>query len=150
MRKRLREFPVRFAFTLGLSAHAAFFLCAHLAFINADNFLRMAGLIGFRAVDFLAGAAVFFGADLPPHFAQRCFIAAEMRFRADALMRRPFRPLAGLACFSLGGRPRRAGWEPSPARAAIALFDAAAFLSELCHYALNVHVVLSLKSQRQR
>jgi hypothetical protein len=80
----------------------------------------MAGLIGFLAVDFLAGAAAFFGADLPPHFAQRCFIAAEMRFRAATLRRRRFRPLAGLACFPLGGRPRRAGWEPSPTRAAIA------------------------------
>ena len=47
----------------------------------------MAALIGFRAVDFFAGAEAFFGADLPPHFAQRCFIAAEMRFRAAALMR---------------------------------------------------------------
>jgi hypothetical protein len=100
----------------GEALYAAFFLSAHLAFIIADNFCRMAGLIGFRAVDFLAGAAAFFGADLPPHFAQRCFIAAEMRFRAATLMRRRFRlllslkavighpqasdPLAGVVCRS--------------------------------------------------
>ena len=92
----------------------------------------MAGLIGRRPVDFLAGlagAAGFAGADLPPHFAQRFFIAAEMRLRAAVLILR----LAGAAaanfalggagcaaCFALGGRPRRAGWEPSPTRAEIA------------------------------
>ena len=80
----------------------------------------MAALIGFRPVDFFAAALAFFGADLPFHFAQRCFIAAEMRFRAAALMRRRLGLLAGLAWLPLGGRRRRAGWEPSPTRAAIA------------------------------
>jgi hypothetical protein len=80
----------------------------------------MAGLIGLRPARFFGVALASFGADLPLHFAQRCFIAAEMRFRAAALMRRRFWPLAGLAWLTLGGRPGRAGWEPSPTRAAIA------------------------------
>src|ERR1035441_7442334 len=53
-------------------------------------------------------------------FALLCFIAAEIRLRAAALMRRRFLTLAGLAWLPLGGRPRRAGREPSPTRAAIA------------------------------
>jgi hypothetical protein len=71
------------------------FVAAHLAFIIVDNFFRMAALIGFRAADFFGEALAFFGADLPPHFAQRCFIAAEMRFRAAGLIRRRF---GGAAC----------------------------------------------------
>ena len=100
--------------------YAAFFLSAHLAFIIADNFFRMAGLMGFRPADFLETRVTFLGADLPFHFAQRCFIASEMRFRAAGLMRRRFWPFADLAWLDLGGRPRRAGWESSPTRAAIA------------------------------
>jgi hypothetical protein len=67
-----------------------FFLAAQRAFIIADNFLRMAGLIGRRPVEFFADEVTFFGADFPFHCAQRCFIAAEMRFRAAALIRRRF------------------------------------------------------------
>jgi hypothetical protein len=73
-----------------------------------------------RPVVFLEAGVAFFGADLPFHSAQRCFIAAEIRLRAAGLIRRRFLPLAGLAWLLLGGRPRRAGWEPSPVRAAIA------------------------------
>lgn len=102
------------------SVYAVFVAFAHLAFISSDNRFFAAALMGLRPVAFLAGAAGFVGADLPFHFAQRCFIAAEMRFLAAGLMRRRFWPLAGLAWIRLGGRPRRAGWEPSPTRAAIA------------------------------
>lgn len=105
---------------LVLYAVFAFFRSAHLAFIIADNFFRMAALIGLRAARFLGAALVFFGSDLPFHFAQRCFIAAEMRFRAAALIRRRFWPLAGLAWLTFGGRPRRGGWVPNPTRAAMA------------------------------
>jgi hypothetical protein len=52
--------------------------------------------------------------------AHHAFFAAAILARAAELMRRRFWPLAGLACLTLGGRPRRAGWEPSPTRAAIA------------------------------
>src|SRR5208283_5165919 len=110
----------RAACTEALISYADFFRAAHLAFIKADNFFFIAGLIGFRAADFFGAVLAFFGADLPFHCAQRCFIAAEMRFRAAGLMRRRFIPGAGSACFALGGRPRRAGWEPSPTRASIA------------------------------
>ena len=103
-----------------LYAVFAFFLSAHRAFIIADNFFRMAALIGLRPARFLGAALVFFRADLPRHFAQRCFIAAEMRFRAAALMRRRFWRVAGAACLALGGRPRRAG-ETSPSSAETAL-----------------------------
>jgi hypothetical protein len=97
----------------------AFFLAAHLAFIRADIFFRMAGLMR-RPMDFFAEDAAFFGADFRFCCAQRCFIAAEIRFRAAGLIRRRFRPAACLAWLTLGGRPRRAGREPSPASAAIA------------------------------
>ena len=97
-----------------------FFFAAHRAFIIADNFFRMAALIGLRPAVFLETAVAFFGADLPFHFAQRCFIAAEIRLRAAGLIRRRFLPVAGLAWLLLGGRPLRAGWESSPVRAAIA------------------------------
>ena len=65
----------------------AFFFAAHRAFIIADNFLRMAALIGLRPARFLGAALAFFGADLPFHFAQRCFIAVEIRLRPAALIR---------------------------------------------------------------
>ncbi len=94
-------------------AYALAFLSAHRAFIIADNFFFMAGLIGLRPARFLGAVLAFFGADLPFHLAQRCFIAAEIRLRAAALMRRRFLPGAGAACFALGGRPRRAGEESS-------------------------------------
>src|SRR5208337_4504036 len=67
---------------------------AHLFFIISDKRFRAAGLMGLRL-----------GADFPCHFAQRFFIASEMRLRADALIRR-FLP-GRTACFALGGRPRR-------------------------------------------
>ena len=69
----------------------------------------MAALIGLRPALFFGAVLAFFGADLPFHFAQRCFIAAEVRLRAAALMRRRFLPSTGAACFALGGRPWRAG-----------------------------------------
>jgi hypothetical protein len=85
-------------------AAPAFFLAAHLAFIRAANFLRAAGLIGFRA------GAIFVGADLPKRFAHRSFIAADIRLRAAGLIVRVPDP-------ALAGRPRR-GLDPS--RAAMA------------------------------
>jgi hypothetical protein len=57
----------------------AFFLAVQRAFINTDNFFLAAALIGRRLLAFL-------GADFPFHFAQRCFIAAEIRLRAAALI----------------------------------------------------------------
>jgi len=115
-----------------LISYTVFFVAAHLAFISSDKRFFAAALMGLRPVAFLAGAAGFLGADLPPHFAQRCFIAAEIRLRAAGLIVR-LRGVgggAGAACFALGGagcgtctlggRPRRAGWELSPTRAAIA------------------------------
>jgi hypothetical protein len=83
----------------------AFFLAAQRAFIKADNFFFIAGLIGRRTVAFLAGAVTFFGVGLRFRCAHLSFIAAEMRFRAAGLIVR------------LRGRPRR-GRDPS--RAAIA------------------------------
>jgi hypothetical protein len=91
-------------------AAPAFFLAAHLAFIRAANFLRAAGLIGFRAGAIFVGAAAFVGADLPKRFAHRSFIATDIRLRAAALIVRVPDP-------ALAGRPRR-GLDPS--RAAIA------------------------------
>ena len=70
----------------------------------------MAALIGFRLV-------AFFGAAFRFCLAHRTRCAAAILARAEALIVRRFRPLAGLA---LGGRPRLAGWESSPTRAAIA------------------------------
>ena len=64
-----------------------FFFAAHRAFIIADSFFRMAALIGLRPACFFGAALAFFGADLPFHFAQRCFIAAEIRLRAAGLIR---------------------------------------------------------------
>ena|ERR1035438_8359829 len=97
----------------------AFFAAAHRAFASADNFFRAAVLMGFRAGVFLAGAEAFFGAELPFCFAHHAFLAAPILARAEALMTRRLRP-AALAWPLLGGRPRRAGWEPIPTRAAIA------------------------------
>jgi hypothetical protein len=98
----------------------AFFLAAHRAFIIADSFFLIAGLIGLRPAAFFWAGAAFFGAAAPFRFAQRCFIAALILARAAALKRRRFRPIAGVGWLALGGRPRRAGWEPVPTRAAIA------------------------------
>ena len=100
-------------------AYALAFRAAHRAFIIADNFFRIAALIGLRPVVFLETAVRFLG--LPFCFAHQAFFAAPILARAAGLMRRRFLTLAGLAWLLLGGRPRRAGWEPSPTRAAIAL-----------------------------
>jgi|SRR5271169_4679498 len=97
----------------------AFFLAAQRAFASADNFFRAAGLIGFRAAAFLAGAAAFVGADLPFRFAHTRFIASPMRLRASALIVR----FCGADCgdCALGGRPRRGRDEEyDPSRATIA------------------------------
>jgi len=76
----------------------SFFLAAQRAFINADNFFLAAALIAGRAL-------VFLGADLPFHFAHRCFIAAEIRLRAAGdIVRRRVRPSIG-AAYDLAGRP---------------------------------------------
>jgi len=91
----------------------AFFLAAQRAFINADNFFLAAALIPGRAL-------VFLGADLPFHFAHRCFIASEIRLRAAALIARRFWRAAGAAC-DFGGRPRRGANGPtSPSSAEMA------------------------------
>ena len=94
-----------------------FFFAAHRALINADNFFRMAALIGLRRAVFLEAAVLFVGRDLRFCFAHLARWAAAILARAAALIWRRFLPLAGLA---LGGRPCRAGCEPSPIRAAIA------------------------------
>jgi hypothetical protein len=62
-----------------------FFFAAHRAFIIADNFFRIAALIGFRPVVFLETAVLFLGPGLPFCSAHRCFIASEIRLRAAAL-----------------------------------------------------------------
>jgi hypothetical protein len=100
----------------------AFLAAAQRAFASADNFFRAAALIGFRAGAFLAGEAAFVGADLPFCFAQRAFCAAEILARAEALIVRSFGLLAAVAFLEPAGLPgpRRAAWEPSPKRAAIA------------------------------
>jgi len=97
-----------------------FFLASHRAFIIADSFFLIAGLIGLRPAAFFWTALPFFGAALPFCFAQRCFIAALILARAAALMRRRFRPAACTTWLLLGGRPRRGAAGPSPTRAAIA------------------------------
>ena len=105
----------------GGSVYAALFrFFAHRAFINADSFFLAAALIGGRPLAFLETAARFFGPGLPFCFAHQAFFAAAILARAAALIRRRFGPLADLAWLPLGGRPRRAGCEPSPRRAAIA------------------------------
>ena len=55
-----------------------FFAAAHRAFASKDSFFLADGLIGFRAVAFLAGGAAFLEADLPFCFAHRVFCAAEI------------------------------------------------------------------------
>jgi hypothetical protein len=67
-----------------------FFLAAHRAFIRADNFLFIAGLIGFRPSPVLT----FLGTDLPFCLAHRAFYAADILARADALIVRRFRAAA--------------------------------------------------------
>jgi hypothetical protein len=120
------------------------FRWAHRAFIISDNFFLKAGLIGLRPVDFLEPGVTFFGADLPLHFAQRFFIAAEMRFRAAALMRRRFLTLAGLSLAPLGRTTPTCRLGTEAHKSCDCTFDTVSFLSELCYHALNVHVVLSL------
>ena len=90
----------------------AFFLAAQRAFINADNLFLAAALIAGRVL-------VFLGADLPFHFAQRCFIAAEIRLRAAGLIVRRLWRGAGAVC-DFGGRPRRADGPASPSSAEMA------------------------------
>src|SRR5271165_2121563 len=106
---------------LGEALYAAFLLSARRAFIIADNFFRMAALIGFRPVDFLETVVAFLGPCLPFCCAHQAFFAAPILARAAALIRRRFCLLAGFAWLTLGGRPRRAGWKPNPASAAIAV-----------------------------
>ena len=101
-------------------AYAALFLAAHRAFIIADNFFRMAALIGLRPLACLETVVVFLRPGLPFCFAHQAFFAAPILARAAALIWRRFWPIAGLEWLPLGGRPRRAGWGPSPIRAAIA------------------------------
>lgn len=67
-------------------AYAAFFLSAHLAFIIAESFFFIAGLIGFRPEAFFWAGAAFFAPPLPFRLAHRCFIAALILARAAALM----------------------------------------------------------------
>ena len=91
----------------------AFFRAAQRAFINADNFLLEAALIGGRLLPFL-------GADFPFHFAQRCFIASEIRLRAAGLIVRRLWRGVGAGC-DFGGRPRRGpGGTARPSSAEIA------------------------------
>ena len=123
------------------SVYAAIFRSAHLFFIIADNFLRIAGLIGLRAEAFFWAGTGFFGAAAPFCLAQLARCATAILALAAALMRRRFRPLTAFAWLAFGGRPRRAGWEPVPTRAAIACSIRLASLPKLCHYALNVHLV---------
>ena len=84
-----------------LAGDAVFFLAAHRAFIIADNFLRMAALIGLRPAVFLEPAVPFLGPLLPFCFAHQAFFAAAILARAAALIRRRFRPPAGLAWFAI-------------------------------------------------
>jgi hypothetical protein len=75
----------------------AFLAAAHLAFIIADNFFRMAALIGFRPVDFFATGATFLGSGLAFWFAHHAFFAAAILARAAGLIRRRFEGLGGAA-----------------------------------------------------
>jgi len=79
----------------------------------------MAALMGLRAVAFFeAGLALVAPARFC--FAHHAFFAAPILARAAALIRRRFWPLTGLAWLTLDGRPRLAGCDASPTRAAIA------------------------------
>src|ERR1035437_10091490 len=95
---------------------ADFFFAAQRAFMSTDNFFFAAALIGRRTAVFFGVDLACFGADLPFHFAHRCFIAAEMRLRAAGLMRRRFPPVV----VAFGGRPRRGAVEVSPSSAEMA------------------------------
>lgn len=79
--------------------------------MRAANFFRAAGLIGFRAVAFFAGAVAFLGVGARFRFAQASFIAAPIRFLAAG-------DIVRVRCADLGGRPLRGR---GPSRAAIAL-----------------------------
>src|SRR3974390_3167667 len=72
--------------------------------------------MGRRTIVFLDAAFVCFGADFPLHFAHRCFMAAEIRLRAAALIVRRFPP----ADTAFDGRPRLGADEVSPSRAEMA------------------------------
>jgi hypothetical protein len=88
------------------------FFAAQRAFIISDNFFLAAGLMGRRAATFLVGVLICFGADLSRHLAHRCFMAAEIRLRAAALIVRRFTPF--------GGRPRLGADVVSPSRVEMA------------------------------
>ncbi len=64
-----------------------YFLAAQRAFINADNFFRMAALIDLRPVLFLEAKVLFLGRDLPFCFAHQAFFAAAILARAAAPIR---------------------------------------------------------------
>jgi len=66
--------------------YAAFFLAAHLAFIIAESFFRIAGLIGFRPEAFFWAGAAFLAPPLPFCFAHQAFLAAAILARAAALI----------------------------------------------------------------
>src|SRR5271165_5369755 len=105
-------------FVFASFSYAAFFLAAHRAFIIAESFFRMAGLIGLRPAALPPVVVAFFAPACLFCFAHRARCAAAILARAAALM--CLCPLAGLAWLVFGGRPRRAGGELSPTRAAIA------------------------------
>ena len=83
--------------------YAAFFLAAHLAFIIADSFFLIAGLIGLRAEAFFWAGPAFFGAALALLLCPTWFHCSTILARAAALMRRRFGPLACTAWLFLGG-----------------------------------------------
>src|ERR1035437_6623568 len=114
-----RKFRFREFMPSSDSAYALAFRSAHRAFIIADNFFRIAALIGLRPVVFFETGVPFWRPGLPFCFAHQGFFAAPILARAAGLIRRRFLTLAGLAWLFLGGRPRRAGWEPSSVRAAM-------------------------------
>src|SRR5580704_3372486 len=113
---RLESCLPKTARTSGIYPLAFFF--AQRAFIMTDSFFRIAGLIGLRAEAFLGATGAFFVTALPFCLAHRALCAAAILARAAELIRR--RPPTGLAWLDLGGRPRPMGFDPSPARAAIA------------------------------
>ena len=100
--------------------YAVFFFAAQRAFIIADNFFRIAALIGLRPARFFVAALGFVCAVSRFCLAHRARWAAPILARAARLMRRLFALLGDLAWPAFCARPRRAGWEPSRARAAIA------------------------------
>jgi len=74
----VQTFDYAFAFCFG----------AQRALIKTDNFFLAAALIVGRA--FVFAGTDFFGEGLRFHFAQRCFMASEIRLRAAALICRPW------------------------------------------------------------